>query len=176
MIKPTIETKLVKDDLTKVLVEISLARSTNVVIGVLSSAGKYNKRRIINNRDKGENRKLGKKRSKKAANIADIATFNEFGTRTIPSRPFMAQTFEKRRSKVEKIIKDYYTQIVDGKIKTKKALDSIGVIYKGFIQHEIPHGNFVANKKSTIKRKGSSRPLISTGTLRQSIQYELRSL
>ncbi|EFA29062.1 conserved hypothetical protein, partial [Haemophilus influenzae HK1212] len=41
---------------------------------------------------------------------------------------------------------------------------------QGDVQLNIARGNWVANAKSTIKQKGSSKPLIDTGKMRQSVK------
>lgn len=42
------------------------------------------------------------------------------------------------------------------------------------IQKEIVNGDFVPNSPETIKRKGSDKPLIDTGRMRQSINYVIQ--
>jgi hypothetical protein len=53
------------------------------------------------------------------------------------------------------------------------ALERLGVVATGEVKREFVVGSFVPLKPETIRRKKSSRPLIHTGQLRQSINYVL---
>ena len=53
-------------------------------------------------------------------------------------------------------------------------LEKIGVFQKGLIQRKIVDGTFEPNAPSTIRKKGSSRPLIDTGRMRQSVNFIIR--
>ena len=55
----------------------------------------------------------------------------------------------------------------------EQALGQLGEMTKGDVQTEIRSGDFAPLKPATIKRKGSSRPLIDTGQMVQSIAWEL---
>ena len=57
---------------------------------------------------------------------------------------------------------------------SEKVLDELGVFAKGMLQKEIKNGEFVANAPSTVAKKGSSRPLIDTGLLRQSVNFVIK--
>ena len=45
---------------------------------------------------------------------------------------------------------------------------------KGIVQKTIKEGSFVPNAPSTIRKKGSDKPLIDTGRLRQSVNYHIK--
>ena len=51
------------------------------------------------------------------------------------------------------------------------ALGEIGKTQKDYMQVEIDNGNFAPNAASTIRKKGSSHPLVDSGTMRASINY-----
>lgn len=115
--------------------------------------------------------------------IADIAFYNEFGTHLIPSRPFMRQTFEKRKSELYKRLDAEYAAIVSGKKPALLSLNLLGAWYQQQIQNEILDGDFVPNAPSTIARKEAKRrkgakdpvkPLIDTGRMRQSVRYVIK--
>lgn len=102
--------------------------------------------------------------------LAEIAAFNELGTSTIPARPFMKQSFKDH----EKDLKETCMQV--GKMLSEgatvdKALNMLGTTVKGLVQSEMVEGKFAPNAPATIKKKGSSTPLIDTGYMRQSINY-----
>ena len=41
------------------------------------------------------------------------------------------------------------------------------------MQHQMVEGEFVPNAPSTIRKKGSDKPLIDTGQLRQGVSYKI---
>ena len=136
--------------------QLKLLKDAYIKVGVLSNAGSYEK--------------SGK------ANLADVATWNEYGTSRIPPRPFMRQTAAENREKVKDSFKKAVLNIELKKKSASGELNYIGVLYKGEIQKTIAQGNFQANAESTIRIKSVKRkkitPLIDTGRLRQSISYE----
>lgn len=139
----------------RILKELPFLKKSFVKVGILSSAGGY---------------ATG---GGKSVNLADVATFNEFGTSSIPPRPFMGQGFDNNRAELERFKDASFSQVLEGKSTVEIALQRIGVFFKGKIQQEIASGYFKENSPVTIAMKGSSKPLIDTGRLRQSIQFEL---
>ena len=53
-------------------------------------------------------------------------------------------------------------------------LKELGIFQKDLMQAEITEGDFVPNAPSTVRRKGSSKPLIDTGRMRQSVDYVIK--
>ena len=105
--------------------------------------------------------------------LVDIALYNELGTDTIPSRPFLAQTVDQQGEAIKQASAQLVVQVVEGKMKGKQALKNIGVLVKGAVQHQMVEGEFVPNAPSTVQRKGSDIPLIDTGQLRQGVSYQI---
>lgn len=92
----------------------------------------------------------------------------------IPSRPFIRQTFDKNIRELWKLVKNLDDEVIKGKIKRKKALVTIGQVHQNQIQEAMSNpGEFEANAPSTIRKKKSAQPLIDTGRLRQSINFEV---
>jgi hypothetical protein len=58
-----------------------------------------------------------------------------------------------------------------GGASAESILKKIGIFQKDLMQVEITEGGFEPNAASTVKRKGSSVPLIDTGRMRQSVNY-----
>lgn len=104
------------------------------------------------------------------ADVCQVATWNEFGTTHIPPRPFLRQSVENRKSEISSYMAAQKKKFLKG-TGAKNILNEIGLFQKKNVQAEITEGSFVPNAPSTIKIKGSSRPLIDTGTMRQSVQY-----
>lgn len=131
--------------------EIRRLNNSYVKVGVLSDAGGY---------------EVG------GANLASVATWNEFGTSKIPARPFMKQAFDNNKSQIDSMKDSSFGEVLKGTSSVEKALNKIGVFFKAKVQESIVKGGFSPNALFTISRKGSSKPLIDTGRLRQSINYE----
>lgn len=113
------------------------------------------------------------KKTKKplAINMASLALIHERGSaaNNIPARPFMKQTRQRAEGRFARLLRRLYKQVVDGKVSPFEGLSKLGMAYEGEMKNTFTTGSFTPNKPATIKRKGSSRPLIDTGHLRQSI-------
>lgn len=120
---------------------------------------------------RGENVKTNK--DGKETDYCDIALWNELGTSNgIPSRPFMRDSVDKNQSQIDKACKDALQTISKGGT-AKDILMSLGNMQKAFVQQTIVSGEFVENAPSTVKKKGSDRPLIDTGGLRQNVDFTI---
>jgi len=98
---------------------------------------------------------------------------NSTKTITIPSRPYMRQTFDEQLNELGKFIDDIEAKVVKGKFDRKLALEVIGDFHKTAIQKNMrKQGKFKANHPFTIKQKGSNNELIDTGRLVNSIDIE----
>lgn len=155
-------TKVIDKGWDKILLLLKRSDGAHVNVGVLSdeSTWKKPKKHLTSTED---------------ANLASIAAFNEFGSRSIPPRPFMKQSFDKNRTQVNNFIADQYSEVLAGKKTIDGALKLVGVFFEGKVKETIANGNFAANDPKTIRKKGSSKPLIDTGRLRQSISHEVKS-
>ena len=111
--------------------------------------------------------------------IAEVAAWNEFGTKHIPERPFLRQSVDKNISTIKAMCAAQLKEMADGKADADKAIRAIGALQVGLIQYEIIEGDFVDNSLSTKKIKGGSvtaqtTPLIDTGRMRQSVHYVIK--
>lgn len=91
---------------------------------------------------------------------------------TIPSRPFIRQTFDKRLDELTKIGFDLGGLVIDDKLLLKQALDIWGDKFVAFIRNEIAEGNnFEPNAPATIRMKGGGKhPLQDSGRLQQALK------
>jgi hypothetical protein len=103
--------------------------------------------------------------------MVSVAASNEFGTSSIPARPFMANAFEKNKNALYELTKAQYNKVLKEEVGVSQALGLIGEWYQARIQNEITMGSFAPLSLSTILAKGSSKPLIDTGQLRTSIRH-----
>ena len=109
-----------------------------------------------------------------AVTVLDVGTWNEFGTVGIPSRSFIRDWVDGNRKRAQGILKKLLQRVIAGELTEDAALEQFGAWAKGEIQTRIARGVPPPNAASTVKRKGSSTPLIDTGILRSSIDYEVR--
>lgn len=108
------------------------------------------------------------------ADVAEIAAYNELGSSDTPARPFMKQSFENHEDTLKAACDQANKTLASGGT-AEQALNKIGVICKGLVQQEIVDGGFEPNAESTVKKKGSDKPLIDTGLMRQSVNYVIKS-
>ena len=105
--------------------------------------------------------------------IANIAMWNELGTSRSPARPFMRKSVDENTDKIKSMCARQLKRLGQG-ASAQDILEKIGVFQKGLIQRKIVDGTFEPNAPSTIRKKGSSRPLIDTGRMRQSVNFIIR--
>lgn len=110
--------------------------------------------------------------------LAEIAFIMEKGSTVnkIPPRPFMQQTRIMNEKKVAGLSKKYLSAITTGKMSAMDAIKKLGASYEGAMKKIFISGTFAPNAPSTARRKKSSRPLIDTGLLRQSIKYKVAKI
>lgn len=92
---------------------------------------------------------------------ASLAAVHEYGRRddSIPSRPFMRQTFERNKKRIEKFQQKLRDKVIQRTLSVKMALSQLGEWYVKELKETIMNkGNFEPLKT----RQG--RPLFDTGT------------
>lgn len=99
-------------------------------------------------------------------NLASLAAVLEFGNERIPSRPFLRQTLSENQEKYTVL----FTQLFKQGLQIERIYEQLALVAQGDVQLNIARGNWAPNAKSTIKQKGSSKPLIDTGKMRQSVK------
>lgn len=112
--------------------------------------------------------------SEDGVDYCDIAMFNELGTAGTPSRPFMRNSVDNNAEKISAFVKAKLQELVKGNKSADAILREIGLFQKDLIQESIKNGNFTPNAPSTIKKKGSDKPLIDTGRMRQSVDFVIQ--
>lgn len=115
----------------------------------------------------------GQRTKKGGFNMPEIASANEFGTKTIPARPFMRTSFDENFTKITKLINLQYLAVQDGKKDSEQALNAVGVVMVGLIQQKIRAIVSPPNSPRTIEMKGSSKPLIDFGQMIQSVTFKV---
>jgi|1185.fasta_scaffold10404_2 phage gpG-like protein len=148
------------------------------------------KARVERLRDTGAIVKVGVQGQQAAANRQDttltigaIAQIHEFGkviqqpkmrrTIVIPERSFLRATVDIYQAAIARRDVLLAQGYVLGKFGLKQSMELLGEYVVGLIKQRIANGILPANRPSTIRRKGSSKPLIDTGQLRNSITYKV---
>lgn len=107
--------------------------------------------------------------------VQDYAIFNEYGTSHIPSRPFFRLSVgtQKAQNEIKEYLNTQIENIISGELTGQGAYKNLGTFVVQKIKKTIMSGNFAPLDSKTIKRKGSSTPLVDTHSLYNSISYEI---
>jgi hypothetical protein len=118
--------------------------------------------------------------------LAEIATHNELGVLGppfsqngggkwfIPPRPFVRGWADAKREEIANTKEKIARQVSGGKWSADDAIRRLGEYGQSGIKSFIRNGPFTPNADSTIARKrGSTKPLQDTGTLKNSIRYQV---
>lgn len=107
---------------------------------------------------------------------AMIAFVHEFGSiaNGIPERSFLRSTVLEQADKYAKIVMQKIPEAIKSGTNARDAYSMLGTIAMNDVKLKIASGDFAALAPATIRRKKSSKPLIDTGNLRQSISYEIK--
>jgi hypothetical protein len=146
----------------------------------------------------GITKDAGEKTADSGATLAQIASWNELGVLRkpgkqkkggkwfIPPRPFVRGWADGKREQIAKTLEKVGKLVSEGKHDAYTAIRRIGEYSQGGIKAYIKNGTFTPNSdvtihgskpdkngKQFIKPKKSTKPLIDTGTMRNSIRYQV---
>ncbi len=107
------------------------------------------------------------------APIAVIAAVQEFGSAdgVVPERSFLRVPLRQNVEDFRAIWRALIPKVVRGELTMHQLMSQLGAKAASVSQEAIAAGIDPANAPSTVARKGSSKPLIDSGALRQSITY-----
>nr|DAY14647.1 MAG TPA: virion morphogenesis protein [Caudoviricetes sp.] len=148
--------------IVKALKEIEYLATRQVEIGILA----------IDKSLTGENKKT---------TILEYAIYNEYGTPSMPARPFMRNTFDNNRAIISNLIQTASMKVIKGEKSGKEALMEIGETIRGLIIQSIATAETwaVPNDPKTLKIKtkngqaNNTKPLIDNRFLIKSIRYQI---
>ena len=108
--------------------------------------------------------------------VAEVAYFNEYGTKDIPERPFFRQAIRIARSQLRKLAAQEMKR-ANGSARPDRAADRLlpraGERFKNIIQRRIVDLRTPPNAPATVARKGSSNPLVDEGVMRTAVAWEI---
>jgi hypothetical protein len=102
----------------------------------------------------------------------EVAILNEYGTATIPARPFIGTSGDVFRRAWMDLMTRTLGLAVDGKLTPVQALEIVGLRAVADMKKVLLESMWEPNAPSTIKRKGSSHPLIQSRQLLNSISSQ----
>lgn len=105
--------------------------------------------------------------------IAHIATIHEYGAPRahIPERSYVRATVRERQPELAALMARVVRAMIARQLTEERALQLIGAWLAGAIKGRIVSGPFEPLKPQTIARKGSDKPLIDTGQLKNSVTF-----
>jgi len=114
--------------------------------------------------------------------VAEVAAWMEFGTKRpggkgkergvmAPARPFFRPGIKRGEREARKVLLTYINP--KRGIVTPRTAGRVGLTFQRSIQQAIQDVTSPPLAESTIKRKGSSKPLIDEGVLKQSITFKV---
>jgi hypothetical protein len=127
-------------------------KNVSVNVGVLTGSGKHDDSQM---------------------SVAEVGFIHEFGTVTISERSFIREPINSNSKDIKTLTGKQYKKVLNGEITAEKGIGLVGAFTVGVIQKSFTSNNWKANSDATIANKGSSKPLIDTGQLRQSIAWEI---
>lgn len=122
----------------------------------------------------------GDSREGEAVTNAEIAMVHEYGSPSqgIPERSFLRASIDLNREKYRAYLRKAIGALLEaakkGPIDTRGIFERLGLMAAADVKALMRlEGFFTPLKPETIARKGSSKPLIDTGQLLNSVTYEL---
>lgn len=109
--------------------------------------------------------------------VLQVAAIHEFGSDDIPARSFLRVPFNIKRDEINQALATQFERVAAGQISVMQALGLVGATARNISVEAFTtmgYGHWPDIKQSTKDAKGSGKPLIDTGTLRNSITWDVR--
>lgn len=106
--------------------------------------------------------------------VVGVGAANEFGTRRIPERSFLRVPLAASQDKIRNAFRRQMPKVLSGDLTFDQLLNQVGALGASVSQEAISAGIAPENAPSTVAKKGSSKPLVDTGRLRQAITWVVR--
>jgi len=107
-------------------------------------------------------------------NNVQLAAIHEFGL-GVPERSFVRATVDRQLAAYRVLLRRLGNAMFRRRITPRAVLEALGLKAQADMVETIDNSiGLVPNAPATIREKGSSRPLIDTGALKQSITYRVQ--
>lgn len=93
---------------------------------------------------------------------------------TIPPRPFIGAGYDENIDEVMKKVDLLVPDLVEGKMPVNRFCTMIGLLMSSKIKEYAVNLNSPPNSSFTVKRKGSSNPLVDTGDMINGIGFQVK--
>ena len=150
----------------------ALTEGVRVRVGVLDDSPKREPRGARSKRSRTR-AKAAARSQRQRLSLLEVAVVHEFGAGPVPQRSFIRATIDERRADIEAELANLARGVASGRLDARQALDLLGAKVAGWCQSRIAAGIAPALKAATVRRKGSSTPLVDTGQLRSSITWRV---
>lgn len=106
--------------------------------------------------------------------LSRIAFTLEFGAPHLGNKkwPFMTKALQNNKGRVKDLSAQLYDRASEGRLETMRALGILGEFHQEQIKEQIRLTRTPRLEESTIERKGSSKPLVDTGQMIQSVTHK----
>ena len=111
-------------------------------------------------------------KAENGASYVDIATWNEYGTGRIPSRPFIRISADTNRQTWAKLAQQCVNNVIDGD-SPRDAAQVVGHRMVEDIRKVFGSSELKANAPSTVRKKGRNEPLVDSGEMRRRVNFRL---
>lgn len=117
----------------------------------------------------------GENKEADGADLVVVARAHEYGTRFIPQRSFLRSTVIENREKIDRFIEKQVMEVIDQRQTMLQAMKKCGAFVTAMVKRKIQKSKewAVPLSPKTIKRKGSSHPLVDTGEMRNKVDYRI---
>lgn len=102
--------------------------------------------------------------------VAQVAFWNEFGTKIAPPRPFMRHTVATHSKKWGRNLGE---ALIHTKYNVPRALALIGELIQGQVRESITQWRDPPNSGVTAALKGKNKPLINTGQMLRAVDFQV---
>ena len=94
----------------------------------------------------------------------------------IPERSFIRSAFDEKKEEMNKYGEGLIREVLAGELDVQMFYTTLGAKFRDIIKHHLINNvNSPPNTQFTIDNKGGkSNPLVNTGQLANSIEYEIR--
>lgn len=107
------------------------------------------------------------------ASVIEVALANNYGI-NVPQRPFMDLAAKNMKNTYQRTMEQLGPKIIDGTANVEKVLDVAGLEAEEAVRKAIMDGAWEPNAESTIRAKGSDRPLVDTHSLHNFVTHKVR--
>jgi hypothetical protein len=106
--------------------------------------------------------------------VVMVGAIHEFGSGDNPERSFLRSTINEKRDQIQDDLTKVAEKVVDGETSLTSGSRKVGLKYSQLVAKKIVDIKTPPNTLQTIRRKGSSNPLVDTGHLKSQVTFEVR--